>query len=132
MGCLLGASCVASCVPQVIYVDASSLIFCCLRAIMSKRRVCAKDQNLSRRVFAILLSWMRAILLMSCVFWPFVFRLMAVEGWTLASVVAMLVVVSWRVVPACPTVIQTSELESAPISSCGTNKEGVGASRSFG
>ena len=40
---------------------------------MHKKRVCVKEHNLSRRVFAIFLSCVRAVLFMSCVFWPFVF-----------------------------------------------------------
>ena len=51
IGWLLEASCVADCVPLIVYVVACSLIFCCLCAIMpNKRRVCAKEHNLSRRV----------------------------------------------------------------------------------
>ena len=42
---------------------------------MPRRRVWAREQNLSRRVFASRLSWVRAVLLVSCVlsfFFPFV------------------------------------------------------------
>ena len=75
MGLLLGGSCVADCVPLVAHVIACSLIFCCLCAITPRRRVCAKEQSFSRRVFAILFSWMRAVLFMSYVYWPCVGRL---------------------------------------------------------
>ena len=74
MGWLLGASCVTNCVPLVVPMVACSLIFCCLCDIMPKSRVCAKEQNLSGRIFAILLSWIiRAVLLVSCVLLAFCF-----------------------------------------------------------
>ena len=46
----LGASCVADCVPVVVLAVACSLIFCCLRATISKRQMWAIAQNLSRVV----------------------------------------------------------------------------------
>ena len=102
MGWLLGASCVTDWLPLGAPTTASSLIFCCPCAIMPRRRVCAKEQSLSRRVFAILLSWMRAFLFVSCVFWPLVARLGAVEGRALTRADEMSVAVSRRVVPAWP------------------------------
>ena len=56
VGCLLVASYVADCVSLVVLVVACSLIFNCLCDLMPNRRVCTKEQNFSRRVFAILLS----------------------------------------------------------------------------
>ena len=99
IGWLIETMCVAGCVPLASSMDDCSRIFCCLCAIMPKRRICVKEQNLSRRLFAILLSWMRAALLVSCFFSLF-FRLAATEGRTLARAVANSVAVSWRVVPA--------------------------------
>ena len=69
----LGASYVALCVPLIVLVVACFLSFCCLCDITPKRRVGTKEPILSRRVLANLLSWVRAVLFMSCVFWPFVF-----------------------------------------------------------
>jgi len=85
-------------VPLVVHVVACSLIVSCVCAIMSKRLYLVKEQSLSRRVLVILLLCIRAVLFMSCVFWPIVFHLSAVEGRTLARVVAMSVAVSWRMV----------------------------------
>jgi hypothetical protein len=89
-----------------VLATACFLIFCCLCDIIPRRRVCAKEQSLSRRVFAILFLWMRAVLFMSCVCLPFVVRLAAIEGRALARAVAMSVAVFWRVVPAWPMGIQ--------------------------
>ena len=54
-------------------VDAFSLINFCLFAMMPKSLVCAREQSMLRRVFSILLSWRRAVELVSGVLWPFVF-----------------------------------------------------------
>ena len=70
--------------------------------MMSKRPDYAKEENLTRRVFAILLSWMRVVLIMSCVLCFLVFFLAAMEGRTLACVVAKSVAMPKNVVPAWP------------------------------
>jgi len=43
---------VADCVPFIVPIVACSLIFCCLCAIMSKRRACGKDHDMSRRAYS--------------------------------------------------------------------------------
>ncbi len=68
--------------------------------MMPRRRDGAKLQNLLIRFFAILLSWMREILLVSCDLWSFCLRLAAMEGRTLARMVAMSVDVSEKMVQA--------------------------------
>ncbi len=59
----LGAVCLAIGMSGAVgfgIVAAYSLINFCLYAMMPKSIVCAKEQSLLRRVFAILLSWRRA------------------------------------------------------------------------
>ena len=59
----------------ILLVDVFFLYFFSLYAIMPRRRVWAREQILSRRVLATCLSWVRAVLLVSCVlrdFFPFV------------------------------------------------------------
>ncbi len=55
-------------------------IFCYGCAIMPKKRVSAKEQNLSRRVFQILLSLRRAVWLVSYYLCLFCFQLAEIEG----------------------------------------------------
>jgi len=95
-----GASCVVDYVFLIMLVDACSFILFFPCAIMPSRRVWAREQNLSRRVFATCLSWMRAVILVSFVLRIFVFPLASMEGRALARAVAMSASVSWRVVPA--------------------------------
>ena len=75
---------------------------------MPRRRVWAKEQNLSKRVLATCLSWVRAVLLVSLVLRFFYFPLMSMEGRALARAVAMASAVSWRLVPAWPMGMQAS------------------------
>jgi hypothetical protein len=59
VGMGLGAFCQANGISDVVWfsvVGASSLINFCLCVMMPKSLVCAKEQSLLRRVFAILLS----------------------------------------------------------------------------
>ena len=68
VGRCLGAVCLAIGMSGAVgfsIVDAFSLINFCLCAMMPKCLVCAREQSLLRRVFAILLSWRRAAELMS-------------------------------------------------------------------
>ena len=67
---------------------------------MPRRRVWARAQSLSIRVFATCLSWMTDVLLGSCVFDILDFPLASDEGRTLAKAVAVSDAVSLRVVPA--------------------------------
>ncbi len=76
--------------------------------MMTMSRVCAKSQNLSSRFLALLLSWVRAVLLVSCDMWPFCVCLAAIEERALARAVAMAFAASERVVPAWPMGIPTS------------------------
>ncbi len=86
------------------------------------RRFWAREQNLSRRVFAILLSWVRAVLFVSCVLWPLGSRWAVTEGQTLARVVAMSVAVSW--IGAGVADGDPDELDASHVSSEGA-EEGV-------
>ena len=95
-GWCLGASRAAVCV--VLFMLVAFFFF--LRAIMPRRRVWAREQNLSRRVFATCLSWMTGVLLSPYVFGVLYFPLTSEEGRTLARAVAMSDAVSLRVVPA--------------------------------
>ena len=47
---------------------------------MPRRCVWAKEQKLSKRVLAICLPWVRAVLLVSCVLFFFFFPLVSMEG----------------------------------------------------
>jgi len=67
---------------------------------MPRSLVWAREQNLSSRDFAVRVSCRRAVLLLSGILCPFCFLVAATEGQTWASVVAMSVAVSLRVVPA--------------------------------
>jgi len=89
-------------------VAACSQINFCLCAIMPNNLVCAKEQSLLRRVFAILLSWRRAAELVSGVLCQFRLRLEAMEGRTLARADAKSFAVSTRVMPAWPMGMQTN------------------------
>ncbi len=71
---LIGASGLADCVPLVVHVVACSIICCCLCAIMSRKRVWAREQNLSRMVFVIRMSLMGAVVLVLCVLWSLRFH----------------------------------------------------------
>ena len=108
MGWLLWASSVADCAPLVVLVAACSLICCCLCAILSKTRVSAKEHSLPRRLSVILLSWMRAVLFMSCVFWPFVFLFGGGRGAGLGEGGRHVVRGIVEVVPVWPMGMQTS------------------------
>ena len=68
--------------------------------MMLRSLVCAKEQSLLRRVFVILLSWRRAVELVSGVLCPLLLCYEAMEGRTLARVDAKSFAVSMRVVPA--------------------------------
>ncbi len=83
---------------------------------MPRRRVWAREQISSRRVFATCLSWMADVLLGSCVFGVLDFPLPSQEGRILARAVAMLDAVSFRVLPAWPMGI-ADEVHASPISS---------------
>ena len=103
VGRCLGAVCLAIGISGAVgfgVVAACSLINFCLCAMMPKSLVCAKEQSLLRRVFAILLSWRRAAELVSGVLCPFLLRSEAMEGRTLARADAKSFTVSMRVVPA--------------------------------
>jgi hypothetical protein len=66
-GCL-GVICLANGMYGTLELghDASCpLIFLCLCAMMPRNLVCASEQSLLSRVFAILLSWRRAVELVS-------------------------------------------------------------------
>jgi hypothetical protein len=67
---------------------------------MTPSLICAKEQSLLRRVFAILVSWRRAVELVSGVLWSFLLQSEAMEGRTLARAAAKSFTVSMRVVPA--------------------------------
>jgi len=69
---------------------------------MPRRRGWAREQILSRRVLTTCFSWVRAILLASCILRHFDFPLLSMEGRDLARAVAMSAAMSWRVVPAWP------------------------------
>ena len=101
-GCL-GAVCLANYVFGAVLlglVAIISLIFFRMCAMMPKTLVFAKEQSLLRRVFAILLSWMRAVELVSGVLCPFRLRSEAMEGRTLARADAKSFAVMMKVVPA--------------------------------
>ena len=101
-GCL-GTVCLANGMPGAVgfgLVDACSLIFFCLCAMMPRSLVCAKEESLLRRVIAILLSWRRAVELVSGVLCPFLLRSGAMEGRSLARADAKSFALSMRVVPA--------------------------------
>ena len=71
-GCL-GAVCLAVGMAGVMLqflVASCSRIFFCLFAMMLSSLVCASAQSLLRRAFAILLSWKRAVELVSGVLCP--------------------------------------------------------------
>ena len=108
----LGAVCLASGIYGAVcfgIVAACFLINFYLCVMMPKSLVCAKEQSLLRRVFAILLSSRRAAELVSCVLWPFRLRSEAMmEGRTLARAAAKSFEVSARVVPAWPMGMQTN------------------------
>ena len=81
-GCL-GAVCLADGMAGVelqFLVASCSRIFFCLFAMMPSSLVCASEQSLLRRVFAILLSWRRAVELVSGVLCPLRLRWAAMEG----------------------------------------------------
>ncbi len=85
-GCL-EAVCLVNGVSAAVWlglVAIVSLTFFCLCAMMPKSLVCAREQSLLMRVFAILLSWMRAVELVAGVLRPFRLRSEAMEGRTLA------------------------------------------------
>ena len=70
----LGAICLANGMSGAMgvgLVAAYSLIFMCLCAMIPRSPVCAREQSLLRRVFAILLSWRRAVELVLGVLCPF-------------------------------------------------------------
>ncbi len=77
-----------------------SLTFFCLCAMMPMNLVFAREQSFLRRVFAILLSWRRAVDLVSGVLCSFRLRSEPMEGRTLARADAKSFAVSMRVVPA--------------------------------
>jgi hypothetical protein len=111
VGRCLGAVCLAIGMSGVVgfgIVAACSLINFCLCALMPKSLVCAKEQSLLRRVFAILLSWKRAVELVSGVLCPFRLRSWAMEGRTFARADAKSFTVSMRVVPAWPMGMHTN------------------------
>ncbi len=68
--------------------------------MMPSSLVCASEQSLSRRVFAILLSWRRAVELVSGVLCPLHLRWVAMKGLTLARANAKSFAVSMRMVHA--------------------------------
>jgi hypothetical protein len=74
---------------------------------MLKSLYWARKQSLSSRFFTLRVSCRRAVLLISSILWPFRFFVAAMEGRTLASVVAMSDEVSMRAVPAWPMETQT-------------------------
>ena len=66
-GCL-GAVCLADGMAGVVnqfLEDSCSRIFFCIFAMMPSSLVCASEQSLLRRAFAIFLSWVRAVELVS-------------------------------------------------------------------
>jgi hypothetical protein len=69
--------------------------------------VWAREQSLSSRVYAVRVWCRRTVLLISGVLWPFRFLVVAMEGRTLASAVAMSDAISLRVVPAWPMGMHT-------------------------
>ena len=75
-------------------------------AIMPRSLVCAREKSLSSRVFAVHVTCRRAVLLVAGVLWPFRFLVVAMEGRTLASAVAMSDAVSLRGLPAGPMGMQ--------------------------
>ena len=67
VGCL-GAVCLADGMAGVVLQFLAaycSLIFFCLFAMMPSSLVCASEQSFLRRAFAIFLSWVRAVELVS-------------------------------------------------------------------
>ena len=82
-GCL-GAVCLACGVAGVVrqFEDSCSRIFFCLFAMMPSSLVCASIQSLLRSTFAILVTWRRAVELVSGSFCPFPLR---VEVITMSS-----------------------------------------------
>ena len=68
VGDFLGAVCLADGMAGVVLqflVASCSRIFFCLFAMMPSSLVCASEQSLLRRAFAIFLSWVRAVELVS-------------------------------------------------------------------
>ncbi len=103
-GCL-GAVCLADGMAEVVkqlLEDYCSRIFFCMFAMMPSNLVCASEQSLLRRVFAILLSRRRAVELVSGVLCPLRLRWAAMEGRTLARAGVKSFAVSMRVVLAWP------------------------------
>ncbi len=123
VGGSLGAVCLANGVSGAVglgLVAIISLIFFCLCAMMPKSLVCAREQSLFMRVFAILLSWMRAVEFVSGVSCPFRLRSEAMEGRTLAMADAKSFAVSIGVVPAWPIGMHTNWIRPhSPVSSKG-------------
>ena len=104
----MGASCMAVCVFLMMFLSAWSFIFLFIFAIMPSRRVWARAQSLSMRVFATCLSWMTTdVFLGSCVFGILDFPFTSEEGRTLARAIAMPYAVSLRLVPAWPMGMHT-------------------------
>ena len=98
----LGAVCLANGISGALWdaiVVACSMVSFCL-CVMTPSLICAKEQSLLRRVFAILVSWRRAVELVSGVLWSFLLQSEAMEGRTLARAAAKSFTVSMRVVPA--------------------------------
>ena len=107
----LGAVCLADGISGAVWfglVAACSLINFCLCVMMHKSLVCAKEQILLKRVFAIFLSWRRATELASGVLCPFRLRSEAMEGRTLARADAKSFAVPMRVVLAWLMEMQTN------------------------
>jgi hypothetical protein len=67
---------------------------------MPRSHVRAREQRVLRRVFANLVSWRRAVELVSGVLYPFRLRSEAMEGRAVARAVAKSFAGSMRVVPA--------------------------------
>ena len=109
-GCLWARRAVG-CAPSGVVVlmlrVVCSLFFCCRCAKMPKSLVWAREQSFFSRVFAVRVPYRIAVLLISGVLWSFRFLMVAMEGRTLASAVAMLEAVSLRVMPAWPMGMQT-------------------------
>ena len=100
------------CVFLMLFASAWFFIFLFLFAIMPRRRIWARAQSLSRRVFATCLSWMTDVMLGSCVFGILNFPLTSEEGRALARAVVMSDAVSVSVVPAWPMGIHTRFTQS--------------------
>ena len=109
-GCLV-TRCVVGCFPSSVGVlllpVACSLIFCCLCAMIPRSLDWVREQNLSSKAFAVRVSCRRVVLLISGVLCPSSFLMVAMEGRTCDSAVAMSVAVSLRVVPAWPMGMHT-------------------------